>query len=170
MMPRTELFYSEMNTPLGRIYLAMTQNGLRCICLSKPEWLRTVDKFSENNRLGFVKDERRFNFLKKNLRRYFSGKLTEFDLNLDFRNATLFQRRVWKEMRKIPYGQTRSYQWLAKRVRVRSPRAIGQACASNPLPLIIPCHRVIASDGTLGGFGSGLAKKIQLLKLEGALS
>ncbi len=166
----TKIFYSEMTTPLGRIYLAMTEKGLRFICLTKSEWLKTIDKLSQNNRLRFIKSEKQFKSLKKKLVRYFSGKFSEFDLDLDIRDATPFQKKVWREMRKIPYGQTRSYQWLANRVKVRSPRAVGQACGSNPLPIIIPCHRVIASDGTLGGFGNGLDKKIHLLKLEGALT
>lgn len=69
-------------------------------------------------------------------------------------------------MLKIPYGQTKSYKWLAEKINIRSPRAVGQACGSNPLPIVVPCHRVIASDGSLGGFGGGLGLKAKLLSLE----
>jgi methylated-DNA-[protein]-cysteine S-methyltransferase len=86
---------------------------------------------------------------------------------LDLFGVTDFQRRVWNAMRKIPYGETRSYKWLAQKVGdSRKARAVGQACGSNPLPILIPCHRVIREDGGLGGFSAGLHIKRKLLKLE----
>jgi len=82
--------------------------------------------------------------------------------------GTEFQRKVWKAIATIPRGQTRSYAWLAKKVgNPKAYRAVAQACGANPFPRIIPCHRVIAADGTIGGFSGGIARKRRLLKLEG---
>ena len=94
-----------------------------------------------------------------------SGSGVEID-KLDLDNATAFQRRVWRATQTIPYGQTRSYAWVADQINCNSARAIGQALSKNPIPIIIPCHRVIKSDGSLGGFSAGLGLKEVLLDLE----
>lgn len=108
--------------------------------------------------------------LLKRLRDYFDGRRVNFADRLDMEKATRFQRRVWEVTRSIPYGETRSYLWIARRVRSpRAARAVGQALGANPLPIIIPCHRVVSSDGGLGGFGGGLDMKRRLLKMEGRL-
>ncbi len=106
---------------------------------------------------------------KRELIAYFHGSPTDFAaLTLD-PQGTPFQRRVWQELQKIPRGQTISYGELARRVgSPKACRAVGQANGRNPIPLIIPCHRVIAADGTLGGYSSGLDKKRWLLRHEGA--
>jgi len=98
---------------------------------------------------------------------YFAGKPGSFEaLPLDLQGSP-FHLRVWQELRKIPRGETVSYQELARRVgNPQASRAVGQACGANPIPLIIPCHRVIASNGTLGGFSSGLPRKRWLLEHE----
>ncbi len=168
-MKKLKLFYAQLRSPVGVIHLSRTEKGIKLLALDRPEWLRQLTALRKRNELTLVRDEKRFKTIKSRLKRYFSGQKVNFDQNLDLGSCTSFQKKVWKEMSKIPFGQTRSYQWLADRVRVRSPRAVGQACGSNPLPIIIPCHRVIASDGKLGGYGGGLSKKIKLLKLEGAL-
>ena len=83
--------------------------------------------------------------------------------------GTPFQKRVWKAIASIPQGETRSYAWLAKKAgSPKAYRAAAQACGANPLPRIIPCHRVIASDGSIGGFSGGIALKRKLLRLEGS--
>ena len=97
---------------------------------------------------------------------YFSGKRRTFDLPLST-NGTPFQQKVWKQLQEIPYGQTISYSQLAKAVgNPKACRAVGSANGKNPIPIIIPCHRVIASNGGLGGFACGLDVKIRLLELE----
>ena len=108
---------------------------------------------------------------KRELIAYFNGSPTHFTaLTLDPR-GTPFQLRVWQELRQIPRGQTISYGELARRVgNPKASRAVGQANAVNPIPLIIPCHRVIAADGSLGGYSSGLDRKRWLLSHEGARS
>ena len=99
---------------------------------------------------------------------YFSGKRVEFDYPVDVEGFTPFQKAVWAAMREIPYGQTRSYRWIAEKVgRPRAYRAVGNACGKNPLLIIQPCHRVVGSQGRLGGFSAGLELKEALLQLEG---
>ena len=100
------------------------------------------------------------------LAEYFAGERREFDLSLAAR-GTSFQERVWQELRKIPYGETASYGAIAERIgNPRACRAVGMANSKNPIPIIIPCHRIIGKDGSLTGFGGGLAVKKQLLDLE----
>lgn len=102
----------------------------------------------------------------RQLREYFSGVRTHFDLPLA-PEGTSFQRNVWRQLQEIPYGETISYGELAKRVgNPKASRAVGAANGSNPLPIVIPCHRVIGSNGKLTGFGGGLPTKEALLKIE----
>jgi len=108
------------------------------------------------------------NRLRTGFRAYFSGKEVAFDYPLDLEEFTPLQRAVWAAMREIPYGQTRSYQWVAERIgKPRAARAVGNACGKNPLPIVQPCHRVVGLQGRLGGFSAGLDLKKVLLKLEG---
>ena len=101
------------------------------------------------------------------LKSYFNGNIVEFSDRLDLSGATTFQREVWQAARRIPYGETRSYAWVVENIgRSGAARAAGQALGRNPLPVIIPCHRVIASDGGLSGFSGGLEMKKSLLNLE----
>ncbi len=89
-------------------------------------------------------------------------------IKIAMQKGTPFQRAVWRVLQTIPYGEVRTYQWVAKKIgRPKAVRAVGNACGANPLPVIIPCHRVIASDGSLGGFSGGLRRKKRLLKREG---
>jgi len=98
---------------------------------------------------------------------YFQGKKVDFTVQFDLSQATPFERLVWETTRQIPYGETRSYSWLAKQIgKPQAPRAVGQALGRNQLPIVIPCHRVLAINGTLGGFGGGLEMKKYLLDLE----
>lgn len=107
--------------------------------------------------------------LARELREYFQGVRTTFDLPLSLR-GTKFQIAVWEELRTVPYGTTVTYGELARRVgRPRSARAVGQAVGANPVPIVIPCHRVLPIAGGLGGFGPGPDWKQRLLDLEGAL-
>ncbi len=108
-----------------------------------------------------------FKDLMERLKVYFSGHRTTFADKLDLSRATHFQREVWETTRLIPYGETRSYAWVAEQIKKpRAMRAVGQALSKNPLPIIIPCHRVVASDGKLSGFGGGVEMKRYLLSLE----
>ena len=105
--------------------------------------------------------------LLQRLRSYFGGHQVAFPDELDLSPATAFQREVWQITRLIPYGDTRSYTWVAEQVgKAGAVRAVGQALGQNPLPIIVPCHRVVAKDGKLGGYSGGVEKKSYLLQLE----
>jgi len=106
----------------------------------------------------------------RQLRAYFAGRLRRFDLPLDLR-GTDFQLRVWRELESIPYGETRSYSQIAAAINApQAVRAVGAANGANPIPIVVPCHRVIGSGGKLVGYGGGLPLKKRLLALEGALA
>lgn len=146
----------------------MTDDSLCFLEFSSPERIEPqLDRL--RNRLRAEVVQRRHGLLDsliEQLGEYFAGKRRKFDMPLSF-SGTPFQQRVWSALLEIPYGQTWSYLALAK--RVGSPdamRAVGQANGSNPIAIVIPCHRVINASGTLGGYGGGLPRKQHLLNLE----
>lgn len=101
---------------------------------------------------------------------YLEGKARHLDLALDLTGHPRFRLKVWAVLQTIPYGRVRSYGWVARKIgKPKAARAVGGACGANPIPLLVPCHRVIAGDGSLGGFSGGLAVKKRLLALEGIL-
>jgi O-6-methylguanine DNA methyltransferase len=101
---------------------------------------------------------------------YFAGRRTTFDLELDLRGLTEFTLRVLEELAKVPYGHTETYAELASRSgNARASRAVGMVMNRNPIPIVLPCHRIVGSSGSLVGYGGGLARKEQLLRLEGAI-
>ena len=106
---------------------------------------------------------------KENLDRYFDGEPVDFrKISVKIENGTEFQKLVWETIHQIPHGEVRSYKWIAEQIgRPKAVRAVGNATGSNPITIIIPCHRVIGSNGNLGGYGGGLERKRQLLSLEG---
>ena len=107
---------------------------------------------------------------RKQLMEYLAGSRMSFELPLDLSQGTAFQQRVWKKLGAIPYGQLWSYRGLASRVGgVQYTRAVGGAVGANPLPIVLPCHRIVAQDAGLGGFSCGLPAKRKLLALEGSL-
>ena len=119
---------------------------------------------------GAERDDAAFAEARGQLVEYFAGARTELDFPLALR-GTPFQRRVWEELRRIPYGETIGYAELARRIgRPTAVRAVGHANGRNPLPVVVPCHRVVGSDGALTGYGGGLERKRALLELEGATS
>jgi methylated-DNA-[protein]-cysteine S-methyltransferase len=104
------------------------------------------------------------------VREYLAGRRTRFDLPLDLSTATPFRRAVLDALLAVPFGTTVSYADLAERTGSRSPRAVGQAVGWNPLPIVVPCHRVVTRNGQLGGYSGGIDRKVALLALEGTLS
>jgi methylated-DNA-[protein]-cysteine S-methyltransferase len=145
-----------VETPIGTLGLVGSEDGLRNV-----RW--SADGLSDAS--CAVLDE-----AAEQLRAYFAGELTEFDLLLDL-DGTEFQRSCWLALATIPYGQTVSYGEQARRLGLGpdAARAVGAANGQNPLPLVLPCHRVIGADGSLTGFGGGLHVKRFLLEHEGAL-
>lgn len=115
-----------------------------------------------------LRDDAKFAAARQQLKEYFAGRRQSFDLPLRT-DGTDFQSRVWRQLQRIPFGTTISYRELARRVgNSKASRAVGSANGKNPIAVIVPCHRVVAADGSLGGFGGGLDRKRYLLELEGA--
>ena len=152
--------YALLDTPIGR--LRLVSNGEHLVRIEFPNQYapEDTDEASKDAVLEAASSQ---------LREYFKGRRRDFDLPLDTA-GTQFQRRVWRALREIPYGQVRSYRELADSIgAAKAVRAVGAANGRNPLPIVVPCHRVIGSNGQLTGFAGGLAAKETLLKLEGAL-
>ncbi len=152
------LQFRSIDSPVGLLTLAGKNGRLM--------HLRMVDQTYEPSRDGWECDGAAFPEAVEQLEAYFNGGLTEFDLNLDLL-GTEFQRRVWTALLTIPYGQTRSYGEIAR--QIGSPgafRAVGLANGHNPIGIIVPCHRVIGSNGSLTGYGGGVDRKRALLELE----
>jgi methylated-DNA-[protein]-cysteine S-methyltransferase len=155
------LYWHELDSPVGRLLLAGDGESLIHVCFQTGPRPRQPAK-------DWVVDAAPFRRVIAQLGEYFAGKRRQFDLPLAPR-GTEFQRRVWRALREIPYGQTVSYGELARRIgKPSASRAVGLANGANPLPIIVPCHRVIGADGSLTGFGGGLPIKRTLLALEGA--
>lgn len=161
-----KLEYTTLNTVMGWVGILASAKGLTATTLpqtSEGEAWRLLGTGVNQA----VRSPARFADLSERLKAYFSGEQTSFPDELDLSGASPFQARVWQATRLIPYGETRSYLQIAIRLRRRrAARAVGHALSKNPLPIIIPCHRVIASNGGLGGFSGGLEMKRQLLRLE----
>jgi methylated-DNA-[protein]-cysteine S-methyltransferase len=158
------MFYTIFSTPLGWMGLMGSPAGLIQVVLPQPSSQAVQHILSQTVP---TPADSFFSDLPQRINKYLSGEPIIFNETLDIRDATPFQQQVWQATCKIPYGQTRSYEWLATQVgRPAAARAVGQAMATNPLPIIIPCHRVITSQGRLGGFRGGLALKRRLLDLE----
>lgn len=122
---------------------------------------------TSSNKTLLPSDDKSFGDLPKRITGYLSGKQVTFPDKLDLSGSSPFQRKVWEMERTIPYGETRTYQWLAAALGYPlAARAVGNALAKNPLPILIPCHRVIRSDGNLGGFSGGVQLKRALLQME----
>jgi methylated-DNA-[protein]-cysteine S-methyltransferase len=118
-----------------------------------------------------IESEKSFKKIKLLLDRYLKGEKVDFDVNIDISRESPFTRKVLGELRKIPYGKLRSYLWIGKKLGYpMAARAVGQAVKKNPIPIIIPCHRVIRDDGSLGGFSLGIEIKKRLLMLEGVFN
>ncbi len=165
-----KVFCTSFDSRIGRIYIASTEKGVCKI---------SVPRESRKDFFGWLKDHFEVETISDNrarnrevidqLTRYFGGKLATFTCPVDLM-GTPFQTRVWKELSKIPYGATITYKHLARKVQApKAFQAVGRANGANPLPIIIPCHRVLGSDGTLVGYAYGIKTKEFLLRLEGAL-
>ena len=153
------MYYCYHATPIGDLLLAGDDEGLALV--SFPEGSRR-----RNPEVDWIYNERPFVDARQQLSDYFAGKRQSFELPLK-PTGTVFQMAVLDELQKIPYGTTVSYSDIAERIgRPRAVRAVGAANGRNPIPIIIPCHRVIGSSGDLTGFGGGLPVKEALLRLE----
>jgi methylated-DNA-[protein]-cysteine S-methyltransferase len=144
-------FFDSLKSPLGSVYMIFSGKSLVGISFKKPH----------------IKRGRAPEAFKRELESYFYGDLRKFTQKTDFDEGTDFERQVWLAIKDVPYGETRTYKWLAERVgSPEGSRAVGQALSKNPIPIVIPCHRIIESSGKLGGYSSGIDMKRRLLKME----
>jgi len=151
--------FTHVQSPVGRLRVAWSDRGLVRI--------DTGRQLEAPPPAHWVRDDEAQSPALAQLRDYFAGERRAFDLTLDL-DGTDFQRRVWAALADIPYGETATYAQLARRIgRPGSARAVGAAVGSNPVSIVLPCHRVIGSDGTLTGYAGGLPVKKKLLALEG---
>ncbi|MEM8838828.1 MAG: methylated-DNA--[protein]-cysteine S-methyltransferase [Pseudomonadota bacterium] len=158
-MKRAALFYTYFESPVGSLLLAGDETSLHY--LSFPGGHKAFGPASTWERSNAP-----FGQVKRQLSEYFAGTRDRFDFPLTL-NGTDFQKRLWRLLLRIPFGETRTYGALAKELgKPNASRAVGTANGANPIPIIIPCHRVIGSNGSLTGFGGGLETKQALLDLE----
>jgi methylated-DNA-[protein]-cysteine S-methyltransferase len=144
-------FHDTFSSPLGMLYITFSGKALTGMSFSKP-------KLRAGKAPGSFKAQ---------LRDYFGGRLREFEQAAAFKLGTEFERKVWQAIRDIPYGETRTYKWLAQQVgSPNGSRAVGQALSKNPIAIVFPCHRVVESQGKIGGYSGGVDIKRRLLALE----
>ncbi|MHB1271483.1 MAG: methylated-DNA--[protein]-cysteine S-methyltransferase [Rhodanobacter sp.] len=156
------IHYDEMPSPVGRLLLVADREGLRQIRFEQ-------ERHPQVPQTGWICASEPLAFARGQLEEYFAGTRQRFELPLH-PLGTPFQLAVWQELGRIPYGVTISYSELARRIgKPAAVRAVGAANGRNPLPIVLPCHRVIGADGSLTGFGGGLPTKHFLLTLENAL-
>ena len=159
------IYYSRYDSLAGPLIVAVSEKGLVALEFDRGKFPSSRDK-----NLTWELSEKKTKPYTRELTEYFAGKRREFSFPLDLR-GTPFQLNCWRALLKIPYGETRTYADIARSVgQPQAFRAVGMANNRNPIAIVVPCHRVIASDGTLCGYGGGLDVKRKLLELEGALT
>lgn len=165
-----DVAYTTTDSPFGTLLLAKTPRGLVRVGLPNQDADELLVDLAERVSPRVLEAPSELDETRRELDLYFAGKLDRFDLPLDWRLSEGFRLRVLRAIARIPYGETRNYTQMATSAgNVRAVRAAGTACGRNPIPLVVPCHRVLRSGGALGGYGGGLPMKQALLELEGAL-
>lgn len=160
------IWRSRYASPLGTLFMASLPSGLVDIAIGAGE-AAFIKRLEANYGSRGVRDDKRFNALFRKLDKYFRGDRVSFDIPLA-PQGTKFEISVWNVLRRIPYGQTLGYGEVALRAGLPGgARAVGNACGKNPMPIVIPCHRVLKGDGSLGGYTGGVSIKKALLELEG---
>ena len=147
-------YYDVLQSPIGALYLIFVQTSLIGISFEKPSGITP--------RQTKISAE-----VKKELEEYFSEGRTAFSVKTSFAEGTEFEREVWLALAEIPYGETRTYKWVADKIgKPHASRAVGNALGKNPIPIMYPCHRIIESDGSIGGYTPGVDIKRRLLEIE----
>jgi methylated-DNA-[protein]-cysteine S-methyltransferase len=165
-----DVAYANVDSPFGTLLVATTSRGVLKLNLPNYDDDEALEKIAAKVSPRVLEAPAKLDEARRELDLYFEGKLTEFQLPIDWRLTGGFRGKVQRAIHRIPYGQTRSYSELARRAgNERAVRAAGTACGANPVPILVPCHRVLRSGGTLGNYGGGVPMKEALLKLEGAL-
>ncbi|HEV8567027.1 MAG TPA: methylated-DNA--[protein]-cysteine S-methyltransferase [Actinoplanes sp.] len=164
-----DVAYTTIDTPVGSLLLAATGTGLVRVAYEREGHDRVLDDLAARLSPRILRAPRRLDTAAREIDEYFAGVRTGFDLPLDLSLSSGFRRLVQRHLPHIAYGHTQSYREVAAIVgNPRAVRAVGTACATNPLPVVVPCHRVLRTDGTLGGYVGGLDAKAALLTLEKA--
>lgn len=164
-----DVSYATIDSPFGPLLIAATPHGLVRVNLPAYDPEETLEELADRVSPRILEAPARLDDARRELDLYFEGKLTEFDLPIDWRLTDGFRKKVQRAIARIPYGQTRTYTDMARSAgNERAVRAAGTACGSNPIPIVVPCHRVLRTGGGLGGYGGGLPMKRALLELEAA--
>lgn len=163
----TDLVYRIVESPIGKLLVAKTQLGLVRVAFEIEGHDQILDVLASKVGSRVLADTTQLDGVARQLDEYFEGHRQEFTLDLDLQLSTQFRRQVQLELGHIAYGQTWSYKEMAENIgKPNAVRAVGTACATNPLPIVLPCHRVLRTDGSLGGYLGGLETKVKLLELE----
>ena len=166
-----DVAYASADSPFGPLLVAATPKGL--VKVSFPavyDTEETLEELAKKVSPRVLESPAQLDDVRRQLGLYFEGRLREFDLPLDWQLSKGFRLRALRAIDRIPYGKTRSYTEIATSAgNERAVRAAGTACGSNPIPIVVPCHRVLRSGGALGGYGGGLPMKEALLEMEGVL-
>jgi methylated-DNA-[protein]-cysteine S-methyltransferase len=164
-----DVAYTTVDSPVGPLLLAATPKGLVRVAYDSEGHDRVLDTLSQKISPRVLRAPKRLDATARELDEYFDGRRRVFDLPLDLSMSRGFRQLVQRHLPEIGYGQTRTYRQVAELVgSPKAVRAVGTACATNPLPVIVPCHRVLRADGTLGGYVGGPDAKMTLLSLEAA--
>jgi methylated-DNA-[protein]-cysteine S-methyltransferase len=165
-----DVAYTTTDSPFGPLLVATTPRGLVRVSLPAYDREEALEDLAAKISPRVLEAPARLDEVRRQLDLYFEGRLREFDLPLDWQLSSGFRRRALRAIDRIPYGKTRSYTEIARSAgNERAVRAAGTACGANPIPIVVPCHRVLRSGGALGGYGGGLPMKEALLEMEGAL-
>lgn len=162
-----DVAYDLAESPVGDLLVAVTERGL-CRIAYRPD--AALDELADDFGARVLRLPTRVDRVRRELDEYFAGTRRAFDLETDLSTVPAFQQLALRELARVPFGQVTTYGALAAKIgRPRAARAIGGAMNRNPIPIVLPCHRVIGANGSLVGYGGGIERKEQLLRLEGAL-
>jgi methylated-DNA-[protein]-cysteine S-methyltransferase len=164
-----DVAYAEVDSPVGSLVVAVTPRGLVRVAYPNETEDRVLTELAERVSPRVLRSPGRTDDVRRELEQYFGGSRRRFDLPVDWVLSRGFFRKVLRATARIPYGQVRTYTEMAARAgSPRAYRAAGNALHSNPVPIVVPCHRVVHADGSLAGYGGGIERKEFLLELEGA--
>ena len=165
-----DIAYTTIDTPIGSLLLAATERGLVRVAFDSEDHDKVLETLAIRLSPRILRAPKRLEQAAGELHQYFAGTRKSFDLILDLSLSSGFRQLVQRHLPEIAYGHTQSYAQVARLVgNPKAIRAVGSACATNPLPVVVPCHRVVRTDGSLGGYAGGLLVKIALLRLEAAV-
>ena len=164
-----DVAYTTIDSPVGSLLLAATERGLVRVAFAVEDHDKVLGVLANKLSSRILRAPKRLDRAAREIEEYFAGSRKNFEVVLDRSLSSGFRQLVQRHLPDIAYGHTETYSEVARFVgSPRAVRAVGSACATNPIPIVVPCHRVLRSDGTLGGYAGGLAVKTTLLKLEGA--